>query len=98
MMPIASAGYTFCQYFNASLSNQSEFSRIGEYYSQNVLSKLNVCLFGDGNVLKKFQIEDEMNTIALMFENIELFKEYENATNDKYVDQTISSNRLDSWK
>jgi|JI10StandDraft_1071094.scaffolds.fasta_scaffold496517_2 hypothetical protein len=38
------------------LTNQTEYSRIGTTYSQNVLNKIDTCVLGSGNVLKKFAI------------------------------------------
>ena len=46
-----SIGYQFCNYFDSMVLNEVEFNKIGQSYSQNVFTKLDVCLYGDGNVL-----------------------------------------------
>lgn len=51
-----SLAYGFCNYYDGMLSDKNEFNRIGNFYSQNALVKLDVCLYGDGNVLNKFNI------------------------------------------
>lgn len=51
-----SIGYQFCNYFDSMVSDEVEFNKIGQSYSQNVFTKLDVCLYGDGNVLEKFNI------------------------------------------
>lgn len=55
-LPMSSIGYTFCNYFDQMVTNKAEFNRITEAYSQNAFSRLDVCLYGDGNVLSKFNI------------------------------------------
>lgn len=57
-MGIGEVGYGACSYFNASLSDQSEYSKIGDTYAQNVFNRLDVCMLGDGDVLTKFSISD----------------------------------------
>ncbi len=51
MLSYGSLGYSFCQYYSGFLSDQDQFSRKGNYYSQNPLTKLDTCLYGDGDVL-----------------------------------------------
>lgn len=62
-----------------------------------MLNRLDVCVFGDGNVLEKFLIAEEMNTVSELFVNIDLFNEYDDSTNDKYIDQTISQDKISEW-
>ena len=54
MLSYGSLGYTFCQYYSGFLTDEAQFARIGDYYSQNVLTKLDTCLYGNGDVLDKF--------------------------------------------
>ena len=35
--------------------------------------KLDVCFYGDGNVLKKFNIANEMDTVTKLFTNIQTY-------------------------
>lgn len=55
-LSMGSMGFSFCNYYNNMLTNKTEFDRIGQAYSQNSLTKLDICLYGDGNVLNKFNI------------------------------------------
>lgn len=97
LLPMGSMGYTFCSYYNSMITNQTQYNRLGEVYAQNVLNKLDICLHGDGNVLTKFKIANEMNTVSNLFIDIATFKTYNDATNAAYVDQTISSTKIASW-
>ena len=71
-----SLSYSFCNYFDDMLNNQTEFNKFGKFYSQNPLMKLDVCLYGDGNVLKKFNIANEMDTVTQLFTNIQTYYNY----------------------
>jgi hypothetical protein len=50
-LSLGSVGYTFCTYYDSMINSQASFNKLGEAYSQNVFTKLDVCLYGDGNVL-----------------------------------------------
>lgn len=97
LLPMGSVGYTFCQYYGGMLTNQTEYNKLSEAYSQNIMSKVDMCLLGDGNVLTKFKIANEMNTVSNLFVNIATFKTLNDPTNAAYVDQTISSTKMASW-
>lgn len=94
---MGSMGYTFCQYYKGMLANQTEFDKISSVYSQNVINKLDTCLLGDGDVLTKFAISNEMNTVSNLFVNIEKFKSQNDVTNAAYVNQSISTDKISSW-
>lgn len=38
-----------------------------------------------------------MNTVSKLFINIDLFKQYNDVNNAKYVNQTISSEKINNW-
>lgn len=38
-----------------------------------------------------------MNTVSNLFINIDLFKEYNDATNTKYINQQLSSTKIATW-
>lgn len=96
-LSVGSLGYGFCSYYEVMLNNQTQFSRLNEAYSQNVLSRLDVCLFGDGNALEKFSIAQEMETVTNLFSNIVTFYNYESSGNSKYIDLTISTSKISGW-
>lgn len=55
-LSMGSVGFSFCNYFNLMVSDQAQFNKITQTYSQNVFAKLDTCLYGNGNVLEKFNI------------------------------------------
>ena len=48
---LGSIGYGFCEYYKGLLTGQEVFQNIKSENSQNILNKLDVCLYGDGNAL-----------------------------------------------
>ena len=63
-LSMGSVGYSFCVYFHDMLNTESDYTRIGDEYSQNIFNRLDVCLFSDGDALSKFDIADEMLTVT----------------------------------
>ena len=59
-MVIGSVSHIFCNYFETVISSQVEFlaySNKGQTNAMNQLFQyLDVCFFGDGNILKKFYV------------------------------------------
>lgn len=53
---LGSVGYYSCIYFNSSMTNSTSYYKIGDKYSQNVFTRLDTCILGDGDVLKKFNV------------------------------------------
>ena len=53
---IGSISYNFCQYFNDMLTVQVSYDKLNQAYSQNMFSRLDVCIFGNGNAMEKFSI------------------------------------------
>ena len=56
-----------------------------------------MCILGDGNSLKKFNIEDEMRTVTEVFTNIQAYYDYDNPSSVNYVDLDISTSRISGW-
>ena len=96
-LSMGSVGYNFCMYFNDMLTQESEYTRIGDEYSQNIFNNLDVCLFSDGNALAKFDIDDEMKTVTELFTNIATYYDYDNPSSTNYVDLAISTGKLTGW-
>ena len=96
-LPMGSLGYAFCDYYAGMLSNQTDFQLISNYDPQHILNRMDVCIYGDGNVLQKFNIAQEMDTVSQLFVNIDLFNEYEDSTSDKYIDQALSQTEITTW-
>ena len=77
--------------------NQTQFDKIGDFYSQNIFNRLDVCILGDGDVLTKFDISDEMNVVMELFTNITAYYDYDNPSSANYVDLDISTGKLSGW-
>lgn len=98
-LSMGTVGYYSCQYFNQSMGNSTEYNRIGDKYSQNIFNRLDICIVknGDGNVLKKFNINNEMKTVTDLFTNISQYFDYDNPSSANYIDLAISSNKIQGW-
>lgn len=48
---LGSIGYGFCQYYDGLLNGKDIFYSIQGENTQNILSKVGTCLYGDGDVL-----------------------------------------------
>lgn len=94
---LGSVGYYSCQYFNSSMTNSTSYYKIGDKYSQNVFNRIDVCIFSDGNVLKKFNINNEMRTVTDLFTNISTYFDYDNPSSTSYIDLSISTSKLNTW-
>jgi hypothetical protein len=55
-LSVGSISYNFCTYFNEMLTVQVSYNKLGEAYTQNLFTRLDTCLFDDGNSLSKFSI------------------------------------------
>lgn len=96
-VPGGSVAQQTCTYFNKSLTNQTEFQRLRGYYSENVLNRIDVCLFGDGNILRTFNAYSEMQTVQSLFDNIDSLTAMTTTSNSQYVDVNIAVNKIVSW-
>lgn len=96
-LSLGSVGYTFCSYYDSMINSQASFNKLGEAYSQNVFTKLDVCLYGDGNVLKKFSLANEMKTVTNIFTNIQIYFDYQDSASINYIDPTFSTTKIQNW-
>jgi hypothetical protein len=55
-LSVGSIGHHTCGYFNKMLSNQTEFKRLGDSFSQNIFTKVEACFYGNGDVLESFGV------------------------------------------
>lgn len=97
-VPGGSVAQQTCNFLQKSLTNKTEFQRLRNYYSENVLSKLEVCLFDDGNILRTFNAYSEMLTVQTLFNNIDSLTAMATTSNSQYVDTAIAANKIASWK
>ena len=51
VLSVGSISYNFCQYFNEMLTVQVSYDKIGAAYTQNMFTRLDVCIFGNGNAM-----------------------------------------------
>jgi len=56
VLSVGSISYNFCNYFNQMLTAQVSYNKLGESYTQNLFTRMDTCLFGDGNALEKFAL------------------------------------------
>lgn len=56
LLSVGSVGYGFCGYFNIMLNDQTAFAKLGAAYTQNAFTRIDVCIFGDGDALSKFSL------------------------------------------
>ena len=77
---LGSLSYVYCAYYEQMITVQStfqSFSSPGLTNSDNqfpkVFEKLDTCFYGDGNILTKFNIASEMQTVTDLFTNIETY-------------------------
>ncbi len=96
-LSLGSVGYTFCIYYDSMINSQASFNKLGEAYSQNVFTKLDVCVYGDGNVLEKFNLSNEMLTVTNLFTNIQTYFDYQDSASVNYIDPTFSTNKIQGW-
>lgn len=48
---VGSISYNFCSYFNDMLTVQVQYDKLGTAYTQNMFTRLDVCIFGNGNAM-----------------------------------------------
>jgi hypothetical protein len=96
-LSMGAVSYNFCLYFEGMLKDPSEYGRISDAYSQNAFNRLDVCLFEDGDALRKFDISDEMRTVTNLFTDISTYYDYDNPSSTNYVDLSISTAKLTGW-
>lgn len=93
--------YTFCDFYGSMINSQSSFSTFGQQNGNTsfnkAFQKLDVCFYGDGNILKKFNIASEMATVTNLFSNIQTFYNMQDSTTTVYVDKTISTSKIQGW-
>lgn len=58
---------------------------------------MDVCFFGDGNILKKFSVAEEMKTVSGLFENTQKYINMQTVGDLQYVDLTASTTKILGW-
>lgn len=96
-LSVGSISYNFCNYFHDMLTVQVSYNKLNAAYSQNMFGRLDVCLFGDGNAMKKFSIASEMETVTNLFTNIQTYQDYTNTLSTNYVNLAISTGKISGW-
>ena len=97
LLSIGSVGYGFCNYFNSMVNSQTVYNQLNAAYTQNAFSRIDTCLFGDGNALSKFSIAQEMDTVQQLFTNIQNYLDYTNSASTNYINLAISTNKIQGW-
>lgn len=97
LLSLGSISYNFCTYFEQMLTVQVSYNKLGESYTQNMFTRLDVCLFGNGNAMEKFAIAKEMETVSNLFTNIQTYYDYTNAISTNYINTAISTGKISGW-
>ena len=50
-LSVGSISHNFCNYFNEMLTTQVHYDKLSTAYTQNMFSRLDVCVFGNGNAM-----------------------------------------------
>lgn len=90
-LPGASIASDFCKVYKQTLTSQTDYGKFGDYYSQNILTKLNVCIYGNGSILDTFNSLNEMDTVSNMFAQISVYDTKTNTSHLNYVNLTKST-------
>ena len=100
-MVLGGVSNIFCSYFNSVINDQNSFVTYSTKSDANAVNHffqyLDVCFFGDGNILKKFSVSSEMTTVSNLFTNTQTFLDMQTTGNTKYVDLTIATSKILSW-
>ncbi len=97
LLSVGSISYNFCSYFNQMLSVELSYNKLGESYTQNLFTRMDTCLFGDGNALSKFSLAQEMATVTQLFTNIQTYYDYTSPVSKNYINPAISISKISGW-
>lgn len=100
-LAVGGIGTSFCQYYESIISSSDKLLIYSEADSSSSFNKfffyLNVCLFGDGNILKEFSMSQEMKTVSDVFVNIQSYLDMQTSGNTQFVDQTQAPTKILTW-
>lgn len=100
-LSVGGLSYNFCQYFASIIKSQNGFISFTDSTSASNFNKffdyLDVCLFDDGNILKKFQLAKEMESVSEVFLNVQAYLNMQTSGNTQYVEITTASTKILSW-
>lgn len=101
MLVIGGVSNSFCEYFGTVINSSSSFASFSSQTDGGSLSKvsryMDVCFFGDGNILKKFAVAEEMKTVSALFENTQKYINMQTVGDVQYVDLTASTTKILGW-
>lgn len=101
-LTVGGLSYSFCEYFGEIIGTRAGYvnyvaasasaSNFNKFFSY-----LDVCFFQDGNILKKFELSQEMKSVSDVFLNSQTFLNMQTAGNSLYVDTSIAPSKIMSW-
>jgi hypothetical protein len=97
VLSVGSISHNFCSYFHDMLTVRVSYDKLNAAYTQNLFTRLDVCVFGDGNAMEKFSIANEMNTVTALFTNIQTYYDYTNSASTNYINLAISTGKISGW-
>jgi len=70
-LALGGISYSFCQFYGGLVTSNSSYVAYTQSSSSSqfnrLFAKLNVCFYGDGNIMKQFTISNEMQTVSNLF-------------------------------
>ena len=98
---VGGVSYVFCQYFGSVIANPTVFSsyslETGANSYNHLFQYMDVCFFGDGDILRKFGLSNEMGTVAELFDNVQTYLNMQTVGNAQYVSLAASPTRILGW-
>jgi hypothetical protein len=101
MLAIGGLTLNFCDYLGGITASTGPLLTFAQAGSGSAFNKfflyLDVCFFGDGNILKKFSLSEEMRTVSEVFLNTQTYLNMQNSGNSQYIDMSIVPSRISTW-
>lgn len=101
-LTVGGLSYSFCEYFAGIIRTRTGYlDYVAASASASNFNKffgyLDVCFFQDGNILKKFELSQEMKSVSDVFTNSQTFLNMQTAGNSLYVDTSIAPTKIMDW-
>jgi hypothetical protein len=102
LLTVGGLSYSFCEYFGGIIGTRAGYlDYVAASASASNFNKffgyLDVCFFQDGNILKKFELAQEMKSVADVFTNSQTFLNMQTFGNSLYVDTSVAPTKVIDW-
>jgi hypothetical protein len=101
-LTVGGLSYSFCEYFGEIIGTRTGYvNYVAASASASSFNKffgyLDVCFFQDGNILKKFELAQEMKSVSDVFLNSQTFLNMQTAGNSLFVDTSVAPTKIMNW-